>query len=77
MGRTARSANLINMLPAAKHDVLVIADADVHVAADWLRRVGAALEQPGVGLVTTVYTGLPACGPLPRPPPARGGGVLP
>ena len=63
------------MLPAAKHDVLVIADADVHVAPDWLRRLVAALEEPGVGLVTTVYTGLPV-GPLPPPPPARGGGGL-
>jgi ceramide glucosyltransferase len=56
-GPNRKVANLINMLPAAKHDVLVIADADVHVAPDWLRRVVAALGSPGVGLVTTVYTG--------------------
>jgi ceramide glucosyltransferase len=56
-GPNRKVANLINMLPAAKHDVLVIADADVHVAPDWLRRVAAALVSPGVGLVTTVYTG--------------------
>ena len=64
--------NLINMLPAAKHDVLVIADADMHVAPDWLHRLVVALEEPGVGLVTTIYTGLPV-GPLPRPLP-RGEG---
>ena len=58
-GPNRKVANLINMLPAAKHDVLVIADSDVHVAADWLRRLVAALEAPCVGLVTTVYTGLP------------------
>ncbi len=58
-GRNGKVANLINMLPAAQHEVLVIADSDVHVAPDWLRRLVGALETPGVGLVTTVYTGLP------------------
>jgi len=38
-GRNLKVANLINMLPAAKHDVLVIADSDLHVASDWLRRL--------------------------------------
>jgi ceramide glucosyltransferase len=51
--------NLINMIPAARHDVLVIADSDVHVRPDYLERLMAALEQPGVGLVTTLYVGLP------------------
>ena len=72
-GRNRKVANLINMLPAAKHDVLVIADSDVHVAPDWLRRLVAALEAPGVGLVTTIYTGLPATAAAPSPPPARRG----
>ena len=75
-GPNGKVGNLINMLAAAKHDVLVIADSDVHVARDWLWRLIAALVAPGVGLVTTVYTGLPAHGPLPQPPPARGGGVF-
>jgi ceramide glucosyltransferase len=61
-GPNRKVGNLINMLPAAKHDVLVIADSDVHVAPDWLRGLAAALAQPGVGLVTTIYTGLPASG---------------
>jgi ceramide glucosyltransferase len=73
-GPNRKVANLINMLPAAKYDVLVIADADVHVAADWLRRVVAALEAPGVGLVTTVYTGLPGGGPHPPSPSRKGRG---
>ena len=59
-GPNRKVANLINMLPAAKHDVLVIADSDVHVAPDWLRRLAAALQMSGVGAVTTVYSGLPA-----------------
>jgi ceramide glucosyltransferase len=61
-GPNRKVGNLINMLPAAEHDVLVIADSDVHVAPDWLRQLVAALEMPGVGLVTAVYTGCPAHG---------------
>jgi ceramide glucosyltransferase len=72
-GPNRKVANLINMLPAAKHDVLVIADADMHVAPDWLHRLVAALEEPGVGLVTTVYTGVPV-GPLPPPSSREGRG---
>jgi ceramide glucosyltransferase len=61
-GPNHKVGNLINMLPAAKHDVLVIADSDVHVAQDWLRQVAVALARPGVGLVTTIYTALPTSG---------------
>jgi ceramide glucosyltransferase len=70
-GPNRKVGNLINMLPAAKHDVLVIADADMHVAPDWLHRLVVALEEPGVGLVTTVYTGVPVG--LLAPPPSREG----
>ncbi|WP_428492727.1 glycosyltransferase [Rhodopila sp.] len=59
-GRNRKVGNLINMISAARHDVLVIADADVHVRSDYLNRLVAALERPGVGLVTTLYAGLPA-----------------
>jgi ceramide glucosyltransferase len=59
-GENRKVGNLINMLPAARHDVLVIADSDVHAQPDYLDRLVAALHQPGVGLVTTLYAGLPA-----------------
>ncbi len=58
-GPNGKVSNLINMLQAAKHDVLVIADSDVHTSPDWLHHLLAALEVGGVGLVTSVYTGLP------------------
>lgn len=58
-GRNRKVANLTNMLDAARHDVLVIADSDVHVPPDYLRRIAATLELPGTGLVTTGYAGLP------------------
>ena len=59
-GPNRKIANLMNMLREARHDVLVIADADTHAASDFLARVGGALQRPGVGLATTLYTGLPA-----------------
>ncbi len=59
-GQNRKISNLINMIPLAKYDVLVISDADVHVPPYYLDAVIGALEEPGVGVVTTVYTGLPA-----------------
>jgi len=59
-GPNGKVSNLINMLPAIQYKVLVIADSDVHAAPDYLRRLVTALRAPGVGLVTTLYTGLPA-----------------
>jgi ceramide glucosyltransferase len=73
-GPNRKVGNLINMLPAAKHDILVISDSDVHAAPDWLQRLVVALEVPEVGLVTTIYTGLPARSPLPLPPSRKGRG---
>ena len=56
-GVNRKVGNLMNMMAVARHDVLVIADSDMHVAGDYLRRLVAALDRPGVGLVTTLYTG--------------------
>ena len=58
-GTNPKVGNLMNMLPAAKHDILVIADSDVHAPPDYLRRLAEAGERPGVGLVTVLYQGRP------------------
>lgn len=58
-GTNRKISNLINMQPAARHEVLVISDADIHVPPYFLDRVITALEEPGVGLVTSLYTALP------------------
>jgi ceramide glucosyltransferase len=57
-GSNRKISNLINMLPAATHAVLVMSDADIHVPPYFLHRVAAALAAPRVGLVTTLYTAL-------------------
>ncbi|WP_241771088.1 bacteriohopanetetrol glucosamine biosynthesis glycosyltransferase HpnI, partial [Acidisphaera rubrifaciens] len=61
-GANRKIGNLINMYPHARHDVLVLADSDLHTAPDYLCRAVAALDEPGVGLVTTLYGALPAGG---------------
>jgi ceramide glucosyltransferase len=65
-GPNRKIANLVNMLEQAEHDVICFADSDVRVDRDFLRHIVGALEQPGVGLVTTVYRGLCAPGFWPR-----------
>ena len=59
-GRNRKVANLINMLRAASHDTLVIADSDIHAPSGYIAALVTALQKPGVGLATSVYTGLPA-----------------
>lgn len=64
-GANGKIGNLINMLPLAQHDMLIIGDSDVHCAPDYLRRVMAEFAVPGTGLVTTLYAGLAADNTLP------------
>jgi ceramide glucosyltransferase len=64
-GPNLKVGSLINMLPAARHEILVIADSDLHVRPDYLDRLVAALEQPATGLATTPYAGLPASSSVP------------
>ncbi len=61
-GANAKVSNLINMAAEAKHDVLVISDSDIVVTPDYLKHITAALERPGVGLVTCLYRGTAAAG---------------
>jgi ceramide glucosyltransferase len=63
-GENHKIGNLINMFPQARHDVLVIADSDLHMRADYLRALAATLALPETGLVTTLYAGLPATATL-------------
>ncbi len=59
-GTNRKIGNLINMLPHARYDLLVISDSDMHVAPDYLRHVAAGFADPEVGLVTSIYVGRPA-----------------
>ena len=61
-GGNLKVANLRNMLPAARHDVLVIADSDMRVGPGYLTEVTGPLADPAVGLVTCLYRGVCAGG---------------
>ncbi|NHN91916.1 bacteriohopanetetrol glucosamine biosynthesis glycosyltransferase HpnI [Acetobacter sicerae] len=65
-GDNRKVGNLINMLPRARHDLLVISDSDIHVSPDYLQQVVKKLVLPDTGLVTTIYAGLPASRNIPR-----------
>jgi ceramide glucosyltransferase len=56
-GSNLKVANLENMLPTARHDILVLADADMRVERRYLETVTAPLHDPAVGLVTCLYKG--------------------
>jgi ceramide glucosyltransferase len=56
-GANGKVGNLINMMPAARHDVLVLSDSDMSVGPDYLAVLLAALAEPRVGVVTCFYQG--------------------
>jgi ceramide glucosyltransferase len=58
-GSNGKISNLINMLPHAHHDILVMADSDALVGSDYLRTVTSPLRDSNVGAVTCLYTGFP------------------
>lgn len=57
-GSNRKVSNLINMLPRARHDTLVLSDSDIVVGPDYLHRLAALLNAPGVGAVTCLYHGI-------------------
>ena len=63
-GANLKIANLGNMLPVARHDILVIADSDMRVAPNYLATVTAPLSEAPessarpAGLVTCLYRGV-------------------
>lgn len=56
-GLNLKVTNLINLLPQARHDWLLLADSDIHAPPDLLRRITAPLADPTVGVVTCLYRG--------------------
>jgi ceramide glucosyltransferase len=50
-------ANLTNMLPSARHGILLLSDSDMAVSSDYVSTILGALARPGVGGVTCAYRG--------------------
>src|ERR1700736_3454877 len=61
-GSNRKVSNLINMMPLARHELLVLSDSDVRVQRDYLAKVAAPLHDGGVGVVTCAYRGRPRRG---------------
>jgi ceramide glucosyltransferase len=57
-GANAKVANLINMASRIRHDLVVIADADILAPPSYLSETVATLTQPGVGAATWLYHGI-------------------
>lgn len=61
-GTNGKVSNLINLSSRIENELVVIADSDIMVAPDYLCRLAAALQRPGVGIVTCLYRGMPLAG---------------
>ena len=61
-GSSRKVSNLMNMMPLARHDFLVISDSDVRVPRNYLSRIVPPLLDPDVGIVTCPYRGVPRRG---------------
>src|SRR6202163_2255739 len=61
-GLNPKVATLIGLQPHIRHDVVVLADADIAVAQDYLCNTVAALGLRDVGAVTCLYRGVPRGG---------------
>ncbi len=51
----AKVGTLIDLAREARHEVLIVNDADIKVPADYIRRVTAPLSNPKNGVVTCLY----------------------
>jgi ceramide glucosyltransferase len=57
-GTNPKVAILEVLARQARHPLIVVADSDMRVGPDYLSKVVAGLEDPGVGLVTAPYRGV-------------------
>jgi ceramide glucosyltransferase len=58
LGTNIKVGNLAQMLPAARHELLLVNDSDIRVPTGYLRQVCAPLADASVGLVTCLYRGV-------------------
>jgi ceramide glucosyltransferase len=59
-GYNRKVSNLINILPLARFETLVMCDSDVKAGPGYLADIVATLEQPNVGAATFLYHGIAA-----------------
>ncbi len=59
LGTNLKVSNLVQMLPHARHEYLLVNDSDIRVERGYLREVFAPFSNPRVGMVTCLYRGIP------------------
>lgn len=57
LGTNLKVSNLIQMLPHARYEHIIINDSDIRVGSDYLRQVMAPFADAKVGMVTAMYRG--------------------
>src|SRR5215813_4839563 len=60
LGNNRKTSNLVQMLPHARFDHVLINDSDIYVTPDYLQRVMAPFAGENVGMVTCPYRGIAA-----------------
>lgn len=60
LGANGKVSTLAQLAPLAAHEFLLVNDSDIRVEPDYLRTIATELSQPGVGMVTCLYRGVPA-----------------
>jgi ceramide glucosyltransferase len=58
LGTNLKVSNLVQMLPLARYDYLIVNDSDIRVDPDYLRRIMREFADPRVGMVTCLYRGI-------------------
>ncbi|MGA2904052.1 MAG: bacteriohopanetetrol glucosamine biosynthesis glycosyltransferase HpnI [Candidatus Korobacteraceae bacterium] len=58
LGLNGKVSNLVQMLPQARYEHVIINDSDIVVDRDYLLRVLAPLANPATGMTTALYCGL-------------------
>src|SRR5258708_3087334 len=60
LGANGKVSSLAQMAAVATHDFFLVNDSDIRVEPDYLRTIITELQEPGTGLVTCLYRGVPA-----------------
>ena len=57
LGANTKVSNLIQMLPLARYEHVLVNDSDIRVPPDYLRHIVVPFSNPQVGMVTCFYRG--------------------
>ena len=58
IGSNKKVNNLIELIRAARHEIIILTDGDVRVLPNYLREVVAPFADPKIGAVTSFYRGI-------------------